>query len=228
MAEQQAHVRSVDAIEAFRSALIVFLTKAKPTLEEVVSEVTRTRQWVEHDQRNYWQKEMKVRHRELEQAQGELFSARLSRIDTPSAAQQLAVQKANRAIRHAEEKQRVLKKWDRELETRTEPMLKLIEQLHGFLTADMGKAVAYLNNIIQTLQAYAESGPSPVPMPAAVGDITAPAEGESGDAPVGGTEKGERELTFAATKEEGKPEESETGITTEGESGPDEVSSKTE
>src|SRR3954469_21371685 len=149
MAEQQAHVRSVDAIEAFRSALIVFLTKAKPTLEEVVSEVTRTRQWVEHDQRVFWQKEMKVRHRELEQAQGELFSSRLSRIDTPSAAQQLAVQKATRAIRHAEEKLRILKKWDRELETRTEPSLKLVEQLHGFLTADMGKAVAYLTHIIQ-------------------------------------------------------------------------------
>jgi hypothetical protein len=166
MADQQAKVRSVDAIEAFRSTLILFLTKAKPTLEEIVSEVTRTRLWVENDQKTFWQKEMKVRHRELEQAQGELFSARLSRIDTPSAAQQMAVQRATRAIRHAEDKLHILKKWDRELETRTEPMLKLVEQLHGFLTTDMGKAVAYLNNIIQTLQAYAEVGPvsgSPAP-----------------------------------------------------------------
>jgi hypothetical protein len=211
MAEQQAHVRSVDAIEAFRSALIVFLTKAKPTLEEVVSEVTRTRQWVEHDQRVFWQKEMKVRHRELEQAQGELFSSRLSRIDTPSAAQQLAVQKATRAIRHAEEKLRILKKWDRELETRTEPSLKLVEQLHGFLTADMGKAVAYLTHIIQTLQAYSESGPAPVPIPSGAAAESTATESESAGDP----------------RAEAQPI-LETGITTEGKAAPEALSSETE
>ena len=173
--------------------------------------MTRTRQWVEHDQRVFWQKEMKVRHRELEQAQGELFSSRLSRIDTPSAAQQLAVQKATRAIRHAEEKLRILKKWDRELETRTEPSLKLVEQLHGFLTADMGKAVAYLTHIIQTLQAYSESGPAPVAMPS--GAPADPTTTESEPAAGSTTE----------TSANGQ-----TGITTEGKAAPEALSSETE
>jgi hypothetical protein len=159
MAEQQAKVRSVDAIEAFRSQLILFLSKAKPTLEEAVGELTRTRLWVENEQKSYWQREVKTRKQKLEQAQSELFSARLSRIEKPSAAQQMAVHRAQRAIHEAEDKLRVLKKWERELETRTEPMVKLIEQLHGYLTTDMGKAVALLGEIIKTLQAYAEMGP---------------------------------------------------------------------
>jgi hypothetical protein len=159
MAEQQAKVRSVDAIEAFRSQLILFLSKAKPALEEVTGEVTRTRLWVENDQKSYWQREMKKRKQKLDQAQSELFSARLSRIEKPSAAQQMAVHRAQGAIREAEEKLRVLKKWERELEARTEPMVKLVEQLHGYLTTDMGKAVALLGEIVKTLQAYAEMGP---------------------------------------------------------------------
>ena len=167
MAEIQAKVSSIDAIEQFRSALILFLSKARPTLEEIASEVTRTKQWLENNQRTHWEKEMKVRARELERAQAELFSARLSKIQQVSAAQQMAVQRAHRAIREAEEKTRVLKKWSRELENRSEPMVKEIEQLHGYLTTDMGRAVAYLNEIIKSLQAYTDtrssglSGPLP-------------------------------------------------------------------
>jgi predicted transcriptional regulator len=166
MSDSQAKVRSVASIEAFRSALVLFLSKARPTLEEVTSEVTRTRQWVQNDQRGNWQKEMKARGRELERAQGELFSARLSKISQASAAQQMAVHRAQRSVREAEDKLRVLKKWDRELQNRTEPMVKQIEQLHGFLTADMARAVAFLGEVIKTLEAYAEvrlSTPSSLP-----------------------------------------------------------------
>src|SRR5213593_254717 len=116
MAEQQAQVTSVDAIEAFRSSLIVFLSKARPTLEEISSDVLRTRSWLENDQRDHWTRELKRRLRELEQAQAELFSARLSRLQQPTAAQHMAAQRAQHAVREAEEKQRVLKKWQRELE----------------------------------------------------------------------------------------------------------------
>jgi hypothetical protein len=164
---EQAQVTSVDAIEAFRSSLIVYLSKARPTLEEISSDVLRIRQWLENDRRDHWAREMKRRLRELEQAQAELFSARLSRLQQPTAAQYMAAHRAQRAVREAEEKQRVLKKWERELEGRTEPMVKLIDQLHGFLSSEMVKAVAYLGEIVESLQAYAEVQPRPAtPVPA--------------------------------------------------------------
>jgi len=154
---QEAKVTSVDAIEAFRSSLIVFLSKARPTLEEISSDVQRTRMWLEGEQRDHWEKETKRRRRELEQAQGELFSARLSKLQKASAAQYMAVHRAQAALREAEEKQRLLKKWRRELENRTEPMVKLIDQLHGFLHGEMLRAVEYLGEIVETLQAYADA-----------------------------------------------------------------------
>ena len=134
---EQAKVTSVEAIEAFRSNLIVFLSKARPTIEEISGDVLRTRMWLENEQTDHWNKEMRRRKRDLEQAQGELFSARLSRLAKPTASQYMAVQRAQAAVREAEEKQKLLKKWTRELENRTEPMVKLIDQLHGFLNTDM-------------------------------------------------------------------------------------------
>ena len=68
----------------------------------------------------------------------------------------MAVQRAERADREAEAKMAVLKKWDRELENRTDPLVKQVTQLHGFLTTDMARAVAYLAQVVKTLEAYAD------------------------------------------------------------------------
>ena len=175
---ERAQVTSVEAIEAFRADLLVFLSKARPTLEEVCNEVLRTRLWLQNDQRNHWTRELKLRRRGLEQAQAELFSARLSKLEQASAAQQMAVHRAQRALREAEEKQSLLKKWDRELENRSEPMLKQIEQLHGFLTSDMTKAVAHLTQVVRTLEAYAEAGPA---MGTSEPTVTTPSEDPSSE-----------------------------------------------
>jgi hypothetical protein len=175
--EQQAKVTSVHALENFRASIILYLSKAKPALEEVMHEVVRTRLWIENEQRTFWQREIKTRRRKLEQAQAELFSANISKIQKATAAQQMAVHHAQRALQAAEEKMRMLKKWSRELENRADPLVKQIEQLHGFLTNDMVKAVSFLAEAVKILQSYAEVsiGPRPVPAPVA-------AEGENGNA----------------------------------------------
>jgi hypothetical protein len=182
--DQQAKVTSVDALENFRASLILFLSKAKPALEEVMHEVVRTRLWIENEQRTFWEREIKTRRRKLEQAQAELFSANISKIQKASAAQQMAVHHAQRAIHEAEEKMRMLKKWNRELENRADPLVKQIEQLHGFLMNDMGRAVAYLAETVKILQSYAEVsiGTRPVSAPVASEADSATATDESAPA----------------------------------------------
>jgi len=183
----RAQVTSVEAIESFRSSLILFLSKARPTLEEVSSDVLRTRLWLQNDQRARWENEFKLRSRALERAQAELFGSRLSKIQTASAAQQMAVIRARRAVREAEAKLRVLRKWDRELENRSEPLLKQVDNLHGFLSSQMPRAVAYLAQVVQTLEAYTGAAPGGVREAAAVPvPVEAPAEDESGGAKGGG------------------------------------------
>ena len=66
---ERAHVTSVDALEAFRANLIVYLSKARPTLEEVSADVQRTRGWLEGEQRTYWESELRRRSQALQEAQ---------------------------------------------------------------------------------------------------------------------------------------------------------------
>jgi hypothetical protein len=151
-----AKITSLDAIESFRAALLVFLGKARPTLEEISGEILRTRQWLQHDQRHHWETEVKKRARKLEEARAELFSAKLSRLQESSALQLMAVQRTERATREAEAKLAVIKKWDRDIENRTDPLLKQTEQLQTYLTTDMGKAVAYLEQVVRAVEAYTD------------------------------------------------------------------------
>ena len=151
---QPAKITSVEAIEAFRASLIVYLSKARPVLEEVSAEVARARSWVQHDQRLHWENQLRLRKRKLEETQQELFNARLSQFKPSTALQHLKMQRAQAAVKEVEEKLAVLRKWDREMENRTDPLVKQVEQLTGFLTTDMARAVAYLEQVIKALEAY--------------------------------------------------------------------------
>src|SRR5581483_7316396 len=172
----RAKVTSVDAIESFRANLILFLSKARPTLEEVSSEVLRLRGWLQNDKRHYWEHEMKMRGRKLEAAQTALFSAMLSKMREVTAAQQRNVQRAKQSVDEAENKMRLLKKWDRELDSQADPLVKQVDQMHGYIASEMVKAVAYLAQVVKTLDAYAD-----VRLPG-----TEPPPPEAGAAPTGG------------------------------------------
>jgi len=147
----KAQITSVEAIESFRAALIIFLGQARPVLEEVGNELSRT----QNDQRMFWDHELRSRSRRLEEARQELFNATLSHLQTGTTAMlQLAVQRSQRAVNEAETKLKFLKRWDQELENRAAPLMKQTEQLHGFLAIDLTRAVGYLDQALRALDAY--------------------------------------------------------------------------
>jgi hypothetical protein len=157
----KAHVTSVDAIDAFRAALLVYISKARPTLEEVSAEVLRTRTWLETEQRTHWEAEFRRRARELEQAQQALFSSRISNLREETSAEVQAVHRAKRALEEADTKLRVLKRWTREFDSRVQPVVKQLEKFHTVLSVDLPKAAAHLEQALRALEAYAEVGPAP-------------------------------------------------------------------
>ncbi len=151
---QRANVTSVDALKAFRANLLVYLSKARPALEEAGSEVMRVRNWLQNDQRAFWTAQLRRAARQLEEAEAALFGATLSKVQKVSAAQQAAVVKARRAVAEAEEKLRRLKQWDKEYENQTQPLLKRSEKLSNLLSVDVPNAVAHLSEVIDTLEKY--------------------------------------------------------------------------
>jgi hypothetical protein len=156
---ETANITSFDAVEAFHAGLVVYLGKARPLLEEISGEIIRMRQWLEDDQRRHWEQQLRLRSRKLEEARAELFNATLSKLATSTALHQMAVQRADRAVRECEAKLKMIRKWNRELENRTGPLIKQIEQFQTYLATDMAQAIAYLDRVMEALEAYANVGP---------------------------------------------------------------------
>lgn len=152
----RAQVTSVEAVESFRSALIIYLSKARPALEEMSNEVLRAKQWLQNDQRRLWEGEMKARSKKLERAKAELFSVSMSKFQEVGTAQQLAFHRAKEAYEEAQKKLALLKKWDHELDNRAEPLVKQVDQFLSFVSAELPRAIAYLTQAIRSLEAYAE------------------------------------------------------------------------
>lgn len=186
---QQAKITSVEAIESFRAALILYLSKARPVLEEVSADVARVRMWVQNDQRHHWEQELRLRKRRLEEAQAELFNAKISLTQQSTQLPHMAVQRTQRAVKEVEDKLAIVKRDDREMENRTDPLTKQVEQFHGFLTTDMARAVEYLGQVVKTLDAYADvlapshssaAAPAPVGEPEIPPSPTTDAPGEKG------------------------------------------------
>lgn len=155
----QAHVSSVDALESFRSSLIVYVSKARPALEEISADVMRTRLWLEGEQRTHWENEVRRRTRALQEAQQALFSARLSTFRKETSAELMTVQRTKRAFDDAETKLKVIRKWNRDFDNRAGPLLKQMEKLQTVLAHDMPQAVAFLTQAIDALHAYAGIAP---------------------------------------------------------------------
>jgi len=157
-----ANVSSVEAIELFRANLIAFLGKARPVLEDACDEVFRTRQWLQHDRRTFWENQLKRRRKILEEAEQSLFGARLGNLREPTSAEVAAVTRAKRAFNEAEEKLRLVKRWTMEFDNRVQPLVKELEGLRTLMANDLPKATAHLAQLIKTLDAYAGVKPAGV------------------------------------------------------------------
>lgn len=163
-----AHVTSVDAIEAFRVALINYMSKARPALEDAIDDVARTRDWLQHEQLRHWEHELKRRRRAVEEAEQAVFSARIANLREVSTAETAAVMRARRALAEAEDKMRAVKKWLRDFDNRVDPLVKQLEQVQTMLGNTTPRAVAHLAALVKTLDAYtnvstagfAEPGPA--------------------------------------------------------------------
>jgi hypothetical protein len=167
---QRANVTAIDVLDTFRANLINYVSKARPALEEVTSDVLRMRVWLENEQRLRWENELRRRTRALEEAQQALFSARISNLRDEASVEVMAFHRAKRAREEAEEKLRTLKHWLREFDNRVQPLVKQTEKLQTLLSNDLTQAIISLAQTIKTLDAYASTPPpsgAPAPSEAA-------------------------------------------------------------
>lgn len=162
----QAKVTSLDALDMFRAAAIIYMTKSRTAVDQGSDEVKRARQWLEHDRRSHWENELRRRSRNLERAEQELLTARYSEFNETHTVQKAAVRKARMAVEEAEGKLRSIKAWLRNFDTTFDPLVRKLDVLRHYLDNDLPKAVAHIVQIQRTLESYAEISPLAAGAPA--------------------------------------------------------------
>lgn len=155
--DTQARITDTDALENLRSALIVFQARAKRAVDEVLDEVRRTKRWLEQEKRDYWENQIRVRERKLEQAEQELFNAKLSEWRDSIAREKAIVTKMRVMVAEAQEKLKAVKFWDRNFEGMVEPLSKGLMGLREFLDQDLPRGIWQVTDSIKALDAYAET-----------------------------------------------------------------------
>lgn len=141
---------------------MTYLEKAGATLDEAGSELTRTRVWLQTEQPMFWTREIRKRKRQLDLAEQEMMSARLSRYGKPSAKQVEVVRRYKRALAEAEEKRKTVKAWNMNFDNTADPLKREVNKLQGYIDGDLKDAVRWLDGAIKALQAYAETRPASV------------------------------------------------------------------
>ncbi len=172
---EAARITSVEAVEAFRADLLVYLEKARLVVEEVGEEVTRTRAWLQDDRCPHWAQQIRRRTILLQERQQELFTARLGQQNIQS--QLVAVRRAQQALEEAEGKVKTIKQWLRDYPIEVEPLARHADLLRHTLVSDMGKALVLLTHSIEALHAYAAMKAPTAAAPTPVANPETPANG---------------------------------------------------
>jgi hypothetical protein len=169
----EAKVRSVESLEYFRSALIIFHSKARKAVHHAEDAVKRGRYWVEQEMGTHWSQELKKRSRRLSQAQAELLTAKLSKYQDSVMLQEKLARRAKEEVAEAEEKLRRIKRWSREYDRLYDPAGKGLAQLGDYLEHDLPRAVAWMEQALKALASYLERERPPASGPSAPADLPA-------------------------------------------------------
>jgi hypothetical protein len=160
----QANIRSIEALRAFKHALITFSEDARNALTSVEMEVRRTRNWLERDQIAFWKGQIKKSQELLQQAKADLYRRQLSQQNSESvsdAEQKEAVRKAKRRLEEAEAKFEKCRKWAPVLEHAIAEYHSQSQPLGDRLAGGLVQSIALLDRMINAIDEYLAMSPPP-------------------------------------------------------------------
>lgn len=158
-----AKVRSIDAVGTFSAALKNFEEEATGALTSLDMEVRRALEWIHQERKEYWKQQVRRRQDKVAEARGDLGRCMTYRStdERPSCHEEkIALEKAKRRLRVAEEKVQVVRHWARVLDHEVHEFRGSMNQLAHWLQVDHPQSVAALERMMSALSAYVGLEPS--------------------------------------------------------------------
>jgi chromosome segregation ATPase len=160
---ERASVGSVEALRAFKPAVIKFAELTQAALSTAETSATRTLDWIASDQGPRLQREIRRLQEELTRSRTRMISRMDPAADNPQPKvdDRLAADEAKRRLRAAEEKLEQTRRWARQLERAISEYRGAVSQLGWYVRGELGQAVGALEQMGNILDSYAQIGNRP-------------------------------------------------------------------
>jgi hypothetical protein len=153
-----AHVDSFEVVGDFRAAVATFADEARDALATYDMELSRTLEWLLSHQPQAWQQEIRKAEEAIRVAKIELGRCRSQKLPgggEPSCMEEKKIlERAKRRHQFAEEKLDVTRKWGQNFNRDALQYTSQASQLGDLLDADMPRALAVLDRVLVSLEAY--------------------------------------------------------------------------
>ncbi len=154
-----ANVRDIDAIRAFRAALIIFAEDAETAIQLMLMEAQKTLGWIDHDAPFYWKTQTRKAYDQVASSRVSYENCRMRTVAghrSTCIEEKQAFEKAKRRLQHCLDQTELVRKWANTLRHETDEFRGRLAGLQKLLSADIPKAIALLEKTTSLLESYAE------------------------------------------------------------------------
>jgi hypothetical protein len=156
-----ANLTSIDALAAFKAALVQFQAAASDAVIQLTLEARRPVAWIEHDRAQYWPRQVQRACDVVSEARLALQRCELT-IDGESGKscydERKALDKAKRRLHECEDKVQAVKRWRVAIRKEIEEFEVQAAKLQHYLESDFTRSLATLARMAQALDQYVTQG----------------------------------------------------------------------
>jgi hypothetical protein len=153
-----ARITSIGVLETLAGAMQRFRGEAAGALDDLDIELRRALEWIHHERREYWSRELRLSWEAVAQARVQLQCAQISRRiagHEPSCIdEKRALEKAIRRQRTAEEKVAAVQRWAGAIDRAIDEFRRSRTRFATWLDTETPQAVAALDRMSQSLESY--------------------------------------------------------------------------
>src|SRR5687768_14528480 len=165
----EARVENIEALKAFKVALIKFAETSTSALGDAEADARGTLRWLEMEQKVYWSNAVRKLQQLVVRCEEALREKRIFKDAsgrTPSAVdEEKALAKAKRMLEHAEERLANVKRYTPRLQREIMLYKGQVTRFATFVAADIPGAAAKLDKMVDSLEAYVNLAASDASVP---------------------------------------------------------------
>ncbi len=156
---QSARVDSIEVLKTFRASLLKFAEAGRNGLSSAEFDIRRADQWLRQEQQSYWKGLIRKRTELVTRTKSDLNQKKLYK--SPMGGQQSCIEEekalavAKNRLEEAEEKAAHVQRWIAKLEQEAILYKGQVQAIGRSLDMDVPNAVALLDRLLLSLEAYA-------------------------------------------------------------------------